>query len=184
MLWFSAFTLKMLLLVQTNINVPHPRSLLLGLTSLNATTVRSIWAARLCFKTYMKSSEPKGKQTVSLEQQCLRDHPVADCKLNTSLSLGRFVCVLAGNLVKTLAVTGVSGHAILPGIITPPITQAQCVAYIIHAPRGVHQKLRPQVLRQRSQSHSPMPSAHPTPAWHGNPWSNSVQLWNQAPSWE
>ena len=39
------------------------------------------------------------------------------------------VSVLAGRLVKTLDVTGVSGHAILPGFITLPITQAHCVHY-------------------------------------------------------
>lgn len=69
------------------------------------------------------------KESKTVSQQHLRDHLVADCKLNTSLSPGNYVCVLAGRLVKTLAVTGVSGHAILPGIITPPITQAHCVHY-------------------------------------------------------
>lgn len=39
------------------------------------------------------------------------------------------VCLLDGRLAKTLAITGGSGHAILPGIITPPITQAHCVHY-------------------------------------------------------
>lgn len=37
--------------------------------------------------------------------------------------------MLAGRLGKTLAITGVSGHAILPGIITPPISQTHCVHY-------------------------------------------------------
>lgn len=37
--------------------------------------------------------------------------------------------MLAGRLVKTLAITGVSGHAILPAIITQTITQANCVHY-------------------------------------------------------
>ena len=39
------------------------------------------------------------------------------------------VCVTAGRLVETSAIAGVSGHAILLGIITPPITQAHCVHY-------------------------------------------------------
>lgn len=39
------------------------------------------------------------------------------------------VCGFSGKLVKTSDIAGVSGHAILPGFITLPISQAHCVHY-------------------------------------------------------
>lgn len=73
-----------------------PRSLLLGLTSLNATTVRSNASEHVSSLGYIKISDAKAKQNSFSFTAPLRGHSVADCRLNTSLSPGRFVCVCVG----------------------------------------------------------------------------------------
>lgn len=52
---------------------------------------------------------------------------------------------LSGELVKTSDVAGVSGHAILPGFITLPISQAHSIHYS-SSPEEFFQAPWPQVL--------------------------------------
>lgn len=60
--------------------------------------------------------------------QNLRARAAAERRLK-KISPLQTIFGFSGKLVKTSDVVGVSGHAILPGFITLPISQAHCVHY-------------------------------------------------------
>lgn len=59
----------------------------------------------------------------------------AESRLKPSSLPTQTVCELSGELLKTSAIAGVSGHAILPGFMTLAISQAQRGHYSRHPPQ-------------------------------------------------